>query len=146
MKMTIKISIAKWRLSTPNIQELPLLAVSSLRLLSWLANPGNLAMSSHAEGKNGTWAVWYIQPKQARVGGGGATQKPFSIAERRYNEHAICMWTEDRSLHRLTNISSKHVLAYAQRNTAKRTDPSAPQKHRWAWGNTNIGECTGACA
>ena len=78
--------------------------------------------------------------------GGEATQKPFSIAERRYNEHAICTWTEDRPLHRLTNISSKHVLAYAQRNTAKRTDPSAPQKHRWAWGNTNIGECTGACA
>jgi len=67
------------------------------------------------------------------VGGGGATQKPFSIAERRYNEHAICTWTtEDPSLHRLTNISLKHALVYAQRNTAKRTGPSAPQKHRWA--------------
>ena len=48
-------SIAKWRLSSPDIQELLLLAAGSqMRLLSWLTNRGNPAMKPHADGKKGT--------------------------------------------------------------------------------------------
>ena len=65
-------SIAKWRLSAPDIQDLPLLAASSeMRLLPWLANPGNLAMSPprrREEGKKGTHRTDIIYTVETREG------------------------------------------------------------------------------
>ena len=69
-------SITKWRLSAPGIQELPLLAASSLmRLLPWLANPGNSAMSPHAQGKKGTHHNDIIYSVKTSQGREGTTQK-----------------------------------------------------------------------
>ena len=64
-------SISKWRLSAPDIQELPLLAASSkMRLLIWLANRGNPAMSPHAKGKKGTCYNDIVYTAKKREGEG----------------------------------------------------------------------------
>ena len=62
-----------------------------MKLLPWLANPGNPAMSSHAEGKKGTRRTdtVYIQWKKGEGKRGerrGTTQKLCSNVEWRYNK------------------------------------------------------------
>ena len=60
----------KWRWSAPDIQELPLLTASSyMTLLPWLANPGNPAMSPHAEGNPSYWYNIYSGNKGQRQNG-----------------------------------------------------------------------------
>ena len=58
-----------------------------MRLLPWLANPGNPAMNPHAEGHPPHWYKIYSGNKGGLGGGGGeASQKLCSKAQRRYNE------------------------------------------------------------
>jgi len=67
-----------------------------MRLLPWLANPGNPAMSPHAEGKEGTHHtdIVYIQWKKGK-GRERTTQKLCSNVEWCHNKHkgSTCMWT-----------------------------------------------------
>ena len=129
-------SIIKWRLSAPDIQELPLLAASSkMRLLLWLANPGNPAISPHPEGTKGTCynnIVYTVEKRESW--GGGTTQKLHSKAEWSYNKHegSTHMWiTDDRKLHRLTNASSTHALCRCTNKSSKMQGSTDPCRMHW---------------
>ena len=108
-----------------------------MRLLPWLTNPGNPAMSPHAEGKKGTCYTDIIYTVETRKGGWvGTAQKLCPSTEWRDNKHkgSACMWTtEDCCLHRLTNTSSRHALAQEHEHTQKnarecRPLPQVPHK------------------
>ena len=91
-------SLFKWRLSVPDIQELPLLAASSqLRLLPWLTNPDNSAISTPAGGTMGTGHTDIVYTVEKKEGRGGTAQKLCSNVEGHYKKHegSTCKWTTE---------------------------------------------------
>ena len=64
-KVTFNNCIVKWRLGAQNIQELP-----RWKLLPWLANPGNPAMSPHTGKGNRHPSHWINSGKREGRGGG----------------------------------------------------------------------------
>ena len=104
-------SIAKW--CALDIQELPLLAASfMLRLLPWVANPGNPAMSPHAEGKKGACHtdIIYIQwKKKTSVGRGG--EGLCSNVEWHFNKHKCTRDPRACGQHKTTDCTGPLMLA-----------------------------------
>ena len=92
-----------------------------MRLLPWLANPGNPALSPHTEGKKGTCHTDIVHTvEKMGKGRGEQSKKLCSNVEWRHNKHegSMRMWAiEDCWLHRFTNAGSTHPLACVHEQT-----------------------------